>query len=47
VSLDVTRKLNDISLAELLELEQKLIAERRLIDLSPASPVATSDGSQR
>jgi hypothetical protein len=36
VSLDVTRRLNDMSLAELLQLEAKVVAEQRLIDLTPA-----------
>jgi hypothetical protein len=47
VSLDVTRRLNDMSLAELLQLESKLVAEQRLIDLAPAEPVSPSDESRR
>jgi hypothetical protein len=47
VSLDVTRELNDLSLAELLPLEAKLVAEQRMIDVTPAESVGPSDGSQR
>jgi hypothetical protein len=40
VSLDVTRKLDELSLAELIQLEAKLTAEQHLIELRP-EPVST------
>jgi hypothetical protein len=42
VSLDVTRRLNDMSLAELLQLEAKLVAEQRMIDVTSETLSAQS-----
>jgi hypothetical protein len=41
VSLDVTKRLNELSLAELLQLEAKLTPEQRLIDNTPDTASAS------
>jgi hypothetical protein len=38
VSLQVTQKLNQLTLAELRELEAKLAGEQRFIDVTPSAP---------
>jgi hypothetical protein len=44
VSLEVTRRLNDLTLDELRQLEAKLAGEQRLIDVTPG-PVADISSS--
>jgi hypothetical protein len=43
VSLNMTRRLNELSISELRALEAKLAGEERLIDLSPAETPSATD----
>ncbi len=48
VGLELARKLNDMSLSELRELEARLVADRRLaIDLTPSTAADTASSDRR